>query len=405
MQANILAFALGTALLQQQAILPEISWAWALLPGAVSSFLLWRCRTPILTAAGKVLLVVVFLGAGFFWAAAFAQWRLADALPHEWERRDIQLVGVVAELPQTNELFTRFTFDVEQVLTEGAVVPARISLAWYKERGKHVGNAKALLPQINAGERWQLTARLKRPHGNSNPHGFDFEESALERNIRATGYIRKANDNLRLDEMVNRPAYRIERLRQEIRERFIQTLPDRAYAGVLVALAIGEQRAIPREQWQVFTRTGVNHLMSISGLHVTMVSSLVFALVYWLWRCSHHLTLWLPARKAAAVAGLAAALGYALLAGFAIPAQRTSWRRSTRRSRGCSATSAAGRSRGARSTASSGFRRQSTTRSATRRQASRCRSLPPPGVRSRRSDRRPNRGRSARRGRYSRWRR
>ncbi|TSA53765.1 MAG: DNA internalization-related competence protein ComEC/Rec2 [Nitrosomonadaceae bacterium] len=323
MQANILAFALGTALLQQQAVLPEISWAWVLLPGAASAFLLRRCQTSILTAAGKVLLVMVFLAAGFFWAAAFAQWRLADALPHEWEKRDIQLVGVVAELPQTNELFTRFTFDVERVLTEAAVVPARISLAWYKERGKHASNAEALLPQINAGERWQLTARLKRPHGSSNPHGFDFEESTLERNIRATGYVRKANDNLRLDEMVNRPAYRIERLRQEIRERFIQALPDHAYSGVLVALAIGEQRSIPREQWQVFTRTGVNHLMSISGLHVTMVSSLVFALVYWLWRCNHYLTLRLPARKAAAVAGLAAALGYALLAGFAVPAQRT----------------------------------------------------------------------------------
>ena len=323
MPANILAFALGVALLQQQAVLPEISWAWALLPSTVSAFLLWRCRTPILTVAGKILFAVTFLGAGFFWATAFAQWRLADALPHEWERRDIQLVGVVAELPQTNELFTRFTFDVEQVLTEGAVVPARISLAWYKERGKNAGNAEALPPQINAGERWRITARLKRPHGSSNPHGFDVEASTLERNIRATGYVRKANDNLRLDEMVNRPAYRIERLRQEIRERFIQALPDRAYVGVLVALAVGEQRAIPREQWQVFTRTGVNHLMSISGLHVTMVSSLVFALVYWLWRWSHYLALRLPARKAAAIAGLAAALGYALLAGFAVPAQRT----------------------------------------------------------------------------------
>src|SRR5690606_26777068 len=71
------------------------------------------------------------------------------------------------------------------------------------------------------------------------------------------------------------------------------------------------------------TRTGVNHLMSISGLHVTMVSGLIFALAYWLWLRSHYLTLWLPARKAAVVAGLAAALGYALLAGFAVPAQRT----------------------------------------------------------------------------------
>ena len=79
-------------------------------------------------------------------------------------------------------------------------------------------------------------------------------------------------------------SYRIERLRQEIRERFMQGLPGHAYAGVLAALAVGDQRAIPADQWQIFTRTGINHLMSISGLHVTMVSGLMFALVYGIWR-------------------------------------------------------------------------------------------------------------------------
>jgi competence protein ComEC len=73
----------------------------------------------------------------------------------------------------------------------------------------------------------------------------------------------------------------------------------------------------------VFTRTGVNHLMSISGLHVTMLSGLAFALVNFAWRRSARLTLALPAMKAAAAAGLITALGYALLAGFAVPAQRT----------------------------------------------------------------------------------
>lgn len=323
MRTCILAFAFGVALLQQQAELPEIAWAWVLLPGVVSAFLLVPCRIAIFAVTGRVLLVAFFLGAGFFWAAIFAQWRMADVLPHEWEGRDIQLIGVVAELPQANEHSLRFAFDVEKVLTKDAVVPARISLAWYKERGKHADTFQSALPSINAGERWQITARLKRPHGTVNPHGFDFEEWAVERNIRATGYVRKADDNLRLNEMVDQPGYRVERLRQEIRERFIQALPEHAYTGVLVALAVGDQRAIPREQWQIFTRTGINHLMSISGLHVTMVSGLIFALVYWLWRRSHRLALWLPARKAAVIAGLLAALGYALLAGFAIPAQRT----------------------------------------------------------------------------------
>ncbi|SEP26829.1 ComEC/Rec2 family competence protein [Nitrosovibrio sp. Nv6] len=322
MQAYILAFAVGVGLLQQQAALPAIALAYALLPGAALAFLFLRARDATFIAIGKALLTGVFLGAGFFWAAAFAQWRLADVLPHEWEGRDIQLIGVVAELPQVNERHVRFAFDVEQVLTTGAIVPAHISLSWYDEHGKRSA-AEAAPPKISAGERWRITTRLKRPHGSVNPHGFDFEQWALERNIRASGYVRKNDGNMRLDEMVSRPAYQIERLREEVRESFTRALPGHAYTGVLVALAVGDQRAIPREQWQIFTRTGINHLMSISGLHVTMVSGLIFALVYWLWRRSHYLTLLLPARKAAAVAGLVVALGYALLAGFAIPAQRT----------------------------------------------------------------------------------
>ncbi|MDE2365691.1 MAG: DNA internalization-related competence protein ComEC/Rec2, partial [Betaproteobacteria bacterium] len=320
MHIFILTFVAGIAILQQQAALPQLVWAWALLPGMVCALLLCRSQAPVIKAAGKVLSVAIFLGAGFFWAATLAHWRLSDVLPQEWEGRDIQLIGVIAELPQVNERSLRFAFDVEQVLTQDAIVPARVSLAWYADRGKH---EEALLPPIRAGERWRITVRLKRPHGSINPHGFDFEEWALERNIRATGYVRESGRNTRLDDEVDRPSYQVERLRQGIRERFMQALPGHAYAGVLAALAVGDQRAIPADQWQVFTRTGINHLMSISGLHVTMVSGLVFSLVYWIWRRSRHLTLWLPARKAAAVAGLLGALGYALLAGFAVPAQRT----------------------------------------------------------------------------------
>jgi competence protein ComEC len=318
----ILAFVLGVILLQQQAALPQIEWAWGLLPASASAVLLSRRQSRIFAGIGKVLFAMVFFGVGFFWAATLAQWRLSDTLPHEWEGRDIQLIGVVAELPQMSEASIRFGFDVEQVLTENASVPHRISLAWYKQRHKNSESPLAV-PEVHAGERWRITVRLKRPRGTVNPHGFDFEQWALERNIRASGYVREEVGNVLLNSMVGHPSYWIERLRQQIREQFMQTLPSHAYTGVLVALAIGDQRAIPLEQWQVFTRTGINHLMSISGLHITMVSGLIFALVYWLWRRSAGLTLRLPARKAAAIAGLIGALGYALLSGFAIPAQRT----------------------------------------------------------------------------------
>src|SRR6185295_10844981 len=92
-----------------------------------------------------------------------------------------------------------------------------------------------------------------------------------------------------------------------------QRLGDARFRGVLVALVIGDQDAIAQGDWQVFWRTGVGHLMSISGLHITMLA----------WVRAPPLPLWLPARKAGVVVGVVVAVAYALLTGFAVPAQRT----------------------------------------------------------------------------------
>jgi competence protein ComEC len=316
----IILFVAGVALLQQQATLPPLAW-WALLPPLL--LLAWLVRRRLWLRLSAIALCC--FAAGFLYAGARAQLRMNDALPPAMEGRDVQIVGVIASLPQQYERSLRFEFDVEHVLSVDAVVPSHIALSWWGAAGKD--GQRGSLPEIKPGERWQLTVRLRRPRGSANPHGFDYEAWLLERDIRATGAVRarsgSGGGSRRLDAMVHHPAYWVQAARERLRARILQALPGKPYAGVLVALAIGDQRAIPPEQWQTFTRTGVNHLISISGLHVTMVSGLVFALAYGLWRRSARLTLLLPARKAAVLAGLAAALAYTLLAGFEVPAQRT----------------------------------------------------------------------------------
>ncbi len=320
MRLNIVCFVAGVWLLQQQASVPALGWVWA--PAAVGLAAgFFRPGREVPRVMREVLVKAACFALGFAWAAWCAQARLADYLPVEWEGRDIGIVGVVASLPQANERGVRFEFDVERVLAPGARVPGHIVLTWWGSPA-HEGRP-ATFPALSAGERWQLTVRLRRPHGVANPHGFDYEAWLFERNLRATGYVRPKAGSNRLATMVHEPKYWIERTREWIRQRIQAALPDAPYAGVIVALAIGDQRAIPPEQWRIFTRTGVNHLMSISGLHVTMISGLVFALAYGLWRRSPRLVLALPAHKAAILAGLAAAYGYALLAGYAVPAQRT----------------------------------------------------------------------------------
>jgi competence protein ComEC len=319
MRLNIASFAAGIVWLEQQPELPGSTWIAALVVGAA---MLWALA---LTYGGWTRVRAVSLAfasgiAGFAVAASIAHLRLADGLPAAWEGRDITMIGVVADLPQADQRRVRFELDVEEVVTPGASVPRRVLLSWWGADATRGAPGHALL---RVGERWVLTVRLRRARGSANPHGFDYEAWLLERSIRATGYVRRGPTNRRLAALVHRPQYWIGRARELARARVFAALPDAAHAGVIAALVIGDQRSISPDQWRVFTRTGVNHLMSISGLHVTMVSGLAFALVSGLWRRWPGLTLRLPARKAATIAGLLVALCYALLSGFAVPAQRT----------------------------------------------------------------------------------
>ncbi|MBU1214850.1 MAG: DNA internalization-related competence protein ComEC/Rec2 [Gammaproteobacteria bacterium] len=311
-----LSFALGVWYLQQLETLPALPSYW---PLALLCLLLPRTLPP---PWRRGLLLGCAALIGFCHAAFVAQLRLADSLPDDWQGRNITLTGVVAEMPRLHERGLRFTFDVAHVETVGATVPEHIQLASFNS------NAQPPL-DIRAGERWRFTVRLKQPHSTRNPYTSDFEAWALERNIRASGYIYDKVAPQRLDATIYRPGYLVERMRESLRERFHVTLHDAPYAGILVALAIGDQASITQDEWRLFTRTGVNHLMSISGLHITLLSSLFFWLSYWIWRRSTLLTLRLPARKAAALVGVSVALAYSLISGFEIPAQRTFYMLST----------------------------------------------------------------------------
>ncbi len=325
MRFAALGFALGVWLLQHRPELPGAGWLALVSAFAAVAGVGFSRRVSPAIAAGAMF--VGFAALGFAWAAALAQLRLSDRLDPELEGSDVAVTGVVAGLPQTFERGVRFDFDVESPETG---VPRRIVLSSY--RGFAPDDSQDVLA-VRAGERWRFAVRLRRPHGSANPHGFDYEAWLLERGIRATGYVRlpsrRAGDERaqivpeRLAALVPHPQYRLERLREAAREKIRGALPEHPYAGVLIALAIGDQNAIGPEQWRLFARTGVSHLMSISGLHVTMIAGLFAMLVSWGWRRSESLVLALPAHKAAALAGFLAAFAYCLISGYAVPAQRT----------------------------------------------------------------------------------
>ncbi len=188
-----------------------------------------------------------------------------------------------------------------------------------------------LPPTLAPGERWQATVTFRAAAGSRNFYGFDFETWLFENRVRAVGRVSTAKrDSLpqSLDaNLMPNPVIWVDQTRDAIRQAIGRALPEARHAGVMSGLVVGDQRAIDSADWAVFSVTGVSHLMSISGMHVTMFAMMARLGVRLLWKglgqMGLRVALFMPVPIVCAVAASLAAIGYALLAGFNIPAQRT----------------------------------------------------------------------------------
>ncbi len=243
------------------------------------------------------------------WALLSAQSYLFQRLPENLSGEDILIEGFVSGLPHYSEHSVRFNVDVTRYIKVGdnsvpVNMPSTLRLSWYYHTEK-----------IYTGERWQLMVRLKPPHGSQNPGGFDYEKWLYQQSIHATGYVRKHSRNRRLA----KAHLSISGLREALLTT-LSTLPDKRYQGLLQALTIGHKSAISQPQWDVLRRTGTQHLMAISGLHIGMIAALIFFSVKYIVPAS--ICKVMCSAQIAAYFSLVAGGFYALLAGFSIPTQR-----------------------------------------------------------------------------------
>jgi competence protein ComEC len=292
------------------AFLPVLPSLWNL-AGLCLLLLLVSRLAPARPAWLAGMLLAFLLGLGY--ADVRAQWRLAQALPASLWQKPLALQGVVRGLPVSGTYGVRMQFEVEQVLTSGAQLPERVQLSVFARKGEATSDMA-----WHAGERWRLTARFRPLQSTANPHGFDAEQWYWSEGILATGTVQpgaqrlgEANDVLAV----------VDRLRERLVLRIETVLGQQRAAGLVAGLTVGAQQQIAREEWQSLARTGLTHVVSISGLHITMVAGMAAAIVAWLlrrWPVSY-----LHPRILIVLSGVMAAAAYAVLAGFSVPTQRT----------------------------------------------------------------------------------
>jgi competence protein ComEC len=310
---------------------------------------LWATSTYAILASTYVLLLgLALFYRGFKWqfarraflgciatvglAFAFTGIRSAvyekQALQPTLEGRDVVVTGIVTDMPQRNEAGLRFTLAIDAATLDGlpVQVPSLMDVGWYAGVYSLGGEQVALQRQpgdVRAGERWRMTARIKAPHGSRNPYGFDYELWLWERGVQATAYVRAGSTDPEPQLLSQSWTHPVALARQNVRERIYAHVEERQNAGLIAALVVGDQNAIDRVDWDVFRATGVAHLVSISGLHITMFAWGAAWLLGRLWRRSARMCLLLPAVDAALIGGVLLATAYSLFSGWGIPAQRT----------------------------------------------------------------------------------
>lgn len=231
------------------------------------------------------------------------QWHLPKSLV----QKTIIIQGVIDSIPEKKFHGYRFQFHIKKCNDQK--LSTHFLIAWYQHP-----------PQLKVGQRWQLAVKLKPPIGSHNPGGFDYVQFLLSQGITATGYVVTHNHTNQLQGEDH--AYFLSVFRQKIEKQIINAVHDPTIAAFISALCVGLRDGLTEPDWQVFQKTGTNHLVAIAGLHIGFVASAIYCLTNYLWRLFPRVLFIIPASRAAEIASLMAALLYSILSGFAIPAER-----------------------------------------------------------------------------------
>jgi competence protein ComEC len=190
---------------------------------------------------------------------------------------DLTLIGTVRDAPTQDASSTRFGLDAarlhaagDTVSTTGAVQVTLRASPW--------DSTAAPFPVVTKGTIVQITGRLRPLPVPRNPGAFDYGDYLARRGIGALLYAREASAV-----QVRRPARGLDALladaRRAIRDRLHRFCADSNTRALLQALLLGDRSDVSDRVTDAFARTGLMHLLAVSGLHVLLVGMVLHTLL------------------------------------------------------------------------------------------------------------------------------
>jgi competence protein ComEC len=227
--------------------------------------------------------------------------------------QSVTLEGRIARAPAPRSEATVLVVEAERVRRGTTWEPAnglvRVSLRHATRRWRY-------------SDRLRFAARLRQPRNFDNPGRFDWVGHLGRQGIRVITSLAGDDAVVRLPGRTRGVRAWLERWRARLERRIARALPG-PEGPILQALVVGQDGAIAPDVREAFTRAGVVHVLSVSGLHIGLVAALAFALVRWLLARSERLLLAVDVDRVAGVVSLGPVALYAALAGLGVATLRS----------------------------------------------------------------------------------
>ncbi|MEW6439365.1 MAG: DNA internalization-related competence protein ComEC/Rec2 [bacterium] len=237
----------------------------------------------------------------------------ADHLTRLASGKPVLLEGVLWDEPVLGADSTQLPFRATFLRREGGVGSVQ---------GKADLYVPGVLPELRIGDVLIVEARLQRIRNLGNPGEFDKVKRSHLRGVYVRGSVKEP---ARVLTVGRAGGYGTLGAIQDVRLRlraFFKTVPDPESRALLLALIVGDRTELTEGLQDSFRESGLAHLISISGLHVSLVGLFVYGIVKTALKRSQRILLrgWL--RKLSAALSLPPVLSYVLIAGSPITALR-----------------------------------------------------------------------------------
>ena len=190
-----------------------------------------------------------------------------------WAGEEIMVYGTVTEPPRSLEdgeqgLRLRYLLEVEGIYKENQALPASGHIYVYARQ-----RAGQAAPAVQIGDRLQAAGKVRRLHGYGNPGRVDSVQSARARGITAQLSAGKSGVKAEPQERLLW-LRRLEAVRAQYLASMEQVMP-KSDAAAIFAMLFGGYEGIRPELLEAFTTTGIVHILSVSGSHITLLAASV----------------------------------------------------------------------------------------------------------------------------------